>query len=171
MTDSTPSPGACATSLIHVLDKTKDSLHPALREHLEGVLTYVTAQEVARPQPQAEPVSSPMAAAWLALAQWLAIEVGRYNRLRREADRFDDKNFFDAFATAYLNVKNMMATYDLVVDDTPSEPEKPKSTWPDDCPSCHADWRYKSRTMGRANGQPHHGICTNGHSWFEGAAR
>lgn len=43
----------------------------------------------------------------------------------------------------------------------------PVSTFPDNCPKCGADWRYKSKTMGRAYNQTHHGVCVNGHNWIE----
>lgn len=43
----------------------------------------------------------------------------------------------------------------------------PTSTWPEDCPACHAPWRLKSRTMGARLGQPHQGTCENGHHWYE----
>jgi hypothetical protein len=42
------------------------------------------------------------------------------------------------------------------------------STWPENCPTCGAAWKIKSRTMGAAHGQPHRGTCSNGHSWYEG---
>lgn len=42
------------------------------------------------------------------------------------------------------------------------------STWPDDCPTCHAPWAVRSKTMGAEHGQPHQGRCQNGHDWFEG---
>lgn len=48
------------------------------------------------------------------------------------------------------------------------EQVKNNSTWPPDCPTCHDRWDVKSRTMGAALGQPHRGICINGHSWREG---
>lgn len=50
------------------------------------------------------------------------------------------------------------------------EAPKPKSTWPEDCPTCHAPWRTRTKTMGAAMGQPHRGVCENGHRWYEPAA-
>lgn len=42
-----------------------------------------------------------------------------------------------------------------------------RSTWPEVCPTCGAAWRVKSKTMGKAAGQPHSGTCMNGHRWSE----
>lgn len=41
------------------------------------------------------------------------------------------------------------------------------TTWPLSCPDCGEPWKVKSRTMGRAHGQPHKGSCVNGHIWNE----
>lgn len=45
--DFVPSAGACMTSLILVLDMTEGVLDQGLREHLEGVLRFVSAAESA----------------------------------------------------------------------------------------------------------------------------
>lgn len=45
--------------------------------------------------------------------------------------------------------------------------EPPRTTWPEACPFCGAPWSVKSKTMGRAHGQPHQGTCQNGHRWSE----
>lgn len=42
-----------------------------------------------------------------------------------------------------------------------------KSTWPEDCPTCHAPWKARSKTMNAKMGQPHRGTCQNGHRWYE----
>lgn len=42
------------------------------------------------------------------------------------------------------------------------------NTWPESCPTCGGEWKIKSKTMGKANGQPHQGTCVNGHHWYEG---
>lgn len=42
-----PSIGACITSMCHVLDRTSGVLTPELRDHLRGILQYLTAAESA----------------------------------------------------------------------------------------------------------------------------
>lgn len=116
--DHIPSPGACANSLIHVLDATDGALHPDLRVHLEGVLRYVTAQEVA---PKPEHVSSPMAVAWSDLYQWLTIETDRHRRLGIESHEMHNKTYYHAKESALESVRCRMLSYDLVVDDIPPE--------------------------------------------------
>lgn len=43
----------------------------------------------------------------------------------------------------------------------------PQSTWPEVCPTCGGAWKSRTKTMGKAHGQPHQGICINNHHWNE----
>lgn len=79
---------------------------------------------------------------------------------------------FEPFAV-YRKVGSANAdASDLELSAPPSSPPSSSwtnngNTWPEDCPACGAPWHIKSRTMGRAHGQPHQGTCENGHQWHE----